>query len=188
MKDHLESSIFGDHDEDHLDEHHDDHHDDQFEDRLHDLQARESHEPVGPAHAAYHPAGPSDAPVGERASGRGRKRRRRAPVAGGSKPPVWRRLLVIVLALAVIVGGLAVAYTALRPVVEGLMESNDYPGPGDGKVRITVEEGAGGSAIARELVDRDVIKSSKAFVYAATADPRSTSIQPGVYNLKTQMK
>ncbi len=149
MRDHLESSIFGDHD-DHPEDH------------------PEAHLDGDPAIEA-----PASGTV---------------PAAVRSKPPVWRRLLVIVLALAVIGGGLAVAYTALRPVVEGVLESNDYPGPGDGEVRVTVEDGAGGSAIARELVEADVIKSTKAFVDAANADSRSTGIQPGVYELKTQMK
>ncbi len=104
------------------------------------------------------------------------------------KPPVWRRLLVIVLALGIIGAGVAVAYGALRPVVEGFLESNDYPGPGDGSVRVTVEQGAGGSAIARELVDSEVIKSTKSFVDAANADAKSAGIQPGVYEMKKQMR
>jgi UPF0755 protein len=101
---------------------------------------------------------------------------------------VWRRLVVIVLALGIIGAGVAVAYSALRPVVEGFLESNDYAGPGDGSVRVTVEQGAGGSAIARELVDSEVIKSTKSFVDAANADAKSSGIQPGVYELKKQMR
>ncbi|HET7801320.1 MAG TPA: endolytic transglycosylase MltG [Humibacillus xanthopallidus] len=169
MKDHLESSIFGDHD-DHAD----------------------VHDPVGrdAAHPAAPPASRRELREAELAAKRSRGRRRSGGAAreGRGKPPWWRRLIVIVLALAVIGGGVVVAYHALRPVVEGFLESNDYPGPGDGSVRVTVEQGAGGSAIARELVDADVIKSTKAFVEAANADAKSGGIQPGVYEMKKQMR
>ena len=166
MKDHLEASIFGDHD-DHADGHDPVEHDD--------------------AHPAALPTSRREVRQAEQA---GRRRGRRGGGAGGGrgKPPWWRRLLVIALALAVIGGGVAVAYHALRPVVEGFFESNDYAGPGDGSVRVTVEQGAGGSAIARELVDADVIKSTKAFVEAANADSKSGGIQPGVYEMKKQMR
>ncbi|HVG65803.1 MAG TPA: endolytic transglycosylase MltG, partial [Actinomycetota bacterium] len=123
-----------------------------------------------------------------------RKRSSRRGGKGGSsgapkgRPSVFRRLVVIVLALAVIGGGVAVAYKALKPVVEGFLESNDYPGPGTGEVRVTVDQGAGGSAIAKTLADQDVVKSSKAFIEAANNDPKSAGIQPGVYEMKKQMK
>ena len=174
MKDHLESSIFGDHDE-HA-----------------DVQDPVAHGADDRHHAqAEHVAPPMsrrEIREAELAAKRSRTKKGRAPREGRGKPPVWRRLLVIVLALAVIGGGVAVAYKALRPVVEGFLESNDYPGPGDGEVRVTVDQGAGGSAIARELFDADVIKSTKSFVEAANADSRSSGIQPGVYEMKKQMR
>ncbi|MFC7596627.1 endolytic transglycosylase MltG [Terrabacter sp. GCM10028922] len=161
MKDHLESSIFGDHEDtvEHLDEPHTPVALSRREIREQELAARRR---------GRRPAGP-------------------APTGRGT-PSVLRRILVIVLALAVIGGGVAVAYTALRPVVESLLESNDYPGPGTGEVRVTVEQGAGGSAIAKVLVEQDVVKSSKAFIEAANEDPKSAGIQPGVYEMKKQMK
>jgi UPF0755 protein len=167
MKDHLESSIFGDHD-DHADVHDPVVHDD--------------------AHVTAPPMSRRELREAELAAKRSRRHLGRASREGRGKPPWWRRLLVIVLALAVIGGGIAVAYTALRPVVEGFLESNDYPGPGEGEVRVTVEQGAGGSVIARELVDADVIKSTKSFVEAANADSKSSGIQPGVYEMKKQMR
>jgi UPF0755 protein len=81
-----------------------------------------------------------------------------------------------------------VAYKALRPVVEDFLEANDYPGPGSGQVQVTVEDGQGGTAIAKTLVEDDVVKSTKAFIEAANADPRSAGIQPGIYTLKKQMR
>ncbi|GAA2478658.1 endolytic transglycosylase MltG [Terrabacter carboxydivorans] len=179
MKDHLESSIFGDHED--------------TVDGVEHLDA--GHPPEGAAPGAT----PSsrremrEQELAARRRGRGRGKRRGArdgaagkPARG--KPSVLRRLVVIVLALAVIGGGVAVAYKALRPVVEGFLESNDYPGPGTGEVRVTIEGGSGGTAIGKTLADADVVKSSKAFVEAANNDPRSAGIQPGVYTMKRQMK
>ena len=159
MKDHLETSIFGDHD-----------------DPAHDEQ-----DAVGSPPA---PRSRREAREQEQAARRSRKR------AGGSKgkPSLLRRLAVMVLALAVIGGGVAIAFIFLRPVVEGFLEPNDYPGPGSGSVRVTIEQGSGGSTIAGLLADQDVVKSTKAFIGAAKADPKSAGIQPGVYALRKQMK
>jgi len=55
-------------------------------------------------------------------------------------------------------------------------------------VRVTVAQGAGGSAIATVLADQDVVKTTKAFIEAASEDPKSAGIQPGVYEMRTQMK
>ncbi|CAN7415633.1 endolytic transglycosylase MltG [Terrabacter sp. LjRoot27] len=164
MKDHLETSIFGDHEEtvEHVEETHAAPPMSRREMREQELAARKR---------------------GGRRSGKDTK-----SGAPKGKPSVFRRLVVMVLALAVIGGGVAVAYKALRPVVEGFLESNDYPGPGTGEVRVTVDQGAGGSAIAKTLADQDVVKSSKAFIEAANNDPKSAGIQPGVYEMKKQMK
>jgi UPF0755 protein len=174
MKDHLETSIFGDHEE-HLD---------------HPEQAGQG-EHYDEPHTAPAPMSRREIREAELAARKGGRRGRAAasaPRGGRSKPSVLRRLIVIVLALAVIGGGVAVAYKALRPVVEGFLESNDYPGPGSGEVKVTVDEGARGSSIAKTLAEQDVVKSSKAFIEAANNDPKSAGIQPGVYELKKQMK
>jgi len=164
MKDHLESSIFGDREEivEHVEETH----------AAPPMSRREVREQELAARKRGSRRGGGNTKVG----------------APRGKPSVFRRLVVIVLALAVIGGGVAVAYKALKPVVEGFLESNDYPGPGTGEVRVTVDQGAGGSAIAKTLADQDVVKSSKAFIEAANSDPKSAGIQPGVYEMKKQMK
>lgn len=176
MKDHLESSIFGDHDD------HDAH--------AHEAEAldrSDAHEQDDPHRLEAEAATPSASRRERRDPDGGRGRRRRRGARPG-KGRALRRLLVIVLALGVIGGGVAVAWTALRPVVEGFLESNDYPGPGTGEVRVTVAQGAGGASIAKELADSDVVKSSKAFIEAANADAKSSGIQPGVYVMKKQMR
>lgn len=159
MNDHLESSIFGDHDE-HV-----------------DAQVA----PDDPD------AGRAPAPLTRRELREAEQRSRRAPGRRSHKPPAWRRLAVILLALVVVGGGVAIAYTYLRPVVSGFLESNDYPGPGSGQVEVKVEQGDTGAAIAKTLVEADVVKSSKAYIEAAKANPKSAAIQPGAYRLKKQM-
>ncbi|GAA2744046.1 endolytic transglycosylase MltG [Terrabacter aerolatus] len=176
MKDHLESSIFGDHEDtvEHLD----------HVDDVNHLEETHAAPPLSRRELR-------EQELASRKRGGRRSGRRGKTATSGvprGKPSVFRRLVVIVLALAVIGGGVAVAYKALRPVVEGFLESNDYPGPGTGEVRVTIDAGSGGTAIAKALVDADVVKSTKAFVDAANNDPRSAGIQPGVYTMKKQMK
>jgi UPF0755 protein len=52
---------------------------------------------------------------------------------------------------------------------------------------IIIPEGASGDQIARILFDQGVVKSSRAFFAAATANPRSQSIQPGTYRIDTKI-
>lgn len=189
MKDHLESSIFGDHDE--VVEHEDEA--DHGVDHGFPLADERAQTPGG----GVTPVAPGLSRRELREQGltgrrRGRRRKRAAAAdvtpAPRGRPSAVRRILVILIALAVIGGGVAVAYKALRPVVESVFESNDYPGPGTGEIRVTVDPGAGGGAIAKTLVADDVVKSSKAFIEAADNNPKSASIQPGVYVMKKQMK
>jgi UPF0755 protein len=175
MKDHLESSIFGDHDD------------------PADVHDHAVHDSALHGDVLEEPTSRRELREAERSAQRSRRRRGgdargESTRAARGKPAWWRRTIVIVLALALIGGGVVVAYQALRPVVAGFLESNDFPGPGEGTVRVTVEQGAGGSVIARELVDADVIKSTKSFVEAANADAKSSGIQPGVYEMKKQMR
>ncbi|WP_347350213.1 endolytic transglycosylase MltG [Intrasporangium sp.] len=127
------------------------------------------------------------APPGGRAAGRSGRRHGRARSGRSHKPPLLRRIAVIVLALALIGGGVAVAYTYLRPVVSGMFESNDYPGPGSGSVRVVIEHGDTGAAIATALLEAGVVKSTKAYIEAAADNPKSAGIQPGTYRLRRQM-
>ncbi len=148
MKDHLESSIFGDTDD---------------------------HEATG--FEAEHRA----------LSRRERRRARKEEQRVGGKPSTVRRLVVIVLALAVVGVGAFVAVTLLRPLVASFTQANDYAGPGTGEVQVKVSQGDGGTAIAKTLREDDIVKTTKAFIEAANADPRSAGIQPGVYALRKQM-
>src|SRR5215831_2992780 len=63
--------------------------------------------------------------------------------------------------------------------------SPDYTSnPATTPVNVTVNEGDSASAIAVELYNKKVVKSTKAFIQAANAQQeKSKSIQPGVYKL-----
>lgn len=98
-----------------------------------------------------------------------------------------RRMGCLFIAIALVAVAAFAAYTVLRPVVDGFLESNDYPGPGSGEVQVVVNDGDTGRAIGATLEKAGVVKTSKAFLEAANADARSASIQPGTYTLKKQM-
>ena len=59
--------------------------------------------------------------------------------------------------------------------------------PATTPVNVTVNDGDSASAIAVELYNKKVVKSTKAFIQAANAEPKSKSIQPGVYKLFEEM-
>lgn len=94
---------------------------------------------------------------------------------------------MIVLALVLVGGAAFGAYSALRPLVMQLSAGNDYSGAGTGSVEVTIVEGASGRAIGQLLQEAGVVKSSKAFVDAAAANPKSGTIQPGRYTLRQKM-
>jgi len=108
------------------------------------------------------------------------KRRRPARAA--------RRLLVLLVTLGLVAGAAVLAMTVLRPMLSGLGESGDYPGPGTGSVTVTVAEGDSGRAMGATLEKAGVVKSARAFVDAFQADPRSAVIQPGDYEMRKEMK
>lgn len=98
-----------------------------------------------------------------------------------------RRTGCLFVALVIVAVAAFAAYTVLRPMVEGFLESNDYPGPGTGEVQIVVNDGDTGRAIGATLQKADVVKTAKAYLDAAAADTRAAAIQPGSYTMKKQM-
>jgi UPF0755 protein len=114
-----------------------------------------------------------------------RSHRRRS--AGRPPRGRGRRLGVLVVALALVGLAAFAAYTVLRPVVDGFMESNDFPGPGSGSVAVVVNEGDYPPAMGTALAEAGVVKTRQAFVEAAAANPNSTGIQPGTYTFKKEM-
>lgn len=134
-------------------------------------------------HTMAHEPAPHDAPqFSSRAARRQhdthhqRRRRRRG-----------RRSLVLLVAVVLVVGGALGAVFALRPIVSQLTAPDDYTGPGTGSVSVTIADGASGRTIGRTLEQAGVVKSVKAFVEAASKNPKSGSIQPGQYTLREKM-
>lgn len=109
----------------------------------------------------------------------GRRRRKRSRVPG---------CLAVLVALAVIAGGLWWAgnagLAALRDLVE---DPEDYPGPGRGSVVFEVASGDSSTIICRNLKAEDVVASVDACIGAANANPGSSGIQVGFYELKKEM-
>jgi UPF0755 protein len=91
--------------------------------------------------------------------------------------------LMAFILLAVLGGG---AYFGYHKVKEFFVAA-DYAGSGGDAVQITIAKNSTLTSIGDVLVDADVVKSTKAFVKAAAADPRGKNIQSGTYNLRKQM-
>ena len=105
-----------------------------------------------------------------------------------------RSLLVLVLALVLVGGAAVTAFVLLKPVVAGVFdggstEAEDFPGPGEGEVPVTVKQGDTGESIATALKSAGVVKTRTAYLDASAADPQgSAKIQPGTYTLRKGMK
>lgn len=129
-----------------------------------------------PAHEA---AGAADMGPAQRRDDSRRAQRRR--VKGR------RRLIVMLMALGLVVGAGVVAIKVLLPAFTSLTASNDYVGAGSGAVSVVVHQGDAGRAIGATLENAGVVKTAKAFVDAAKANPQSESIRPGTYALHVKM-
>ncbi|MGD9960206.1 endolytic transglycosylase MltG [Nocardioides sp.] len=97
--------------------------------------------------------------------------------------------LAVLVALALLAG---VAYFAISKGVEAISDRfggpEDYPGPGTGQVLVEVQEGDTGADIGNTLKAKGVVKSVTAFTDAFAANPDSTGIQVGYYQLRKEMK
>ena len=98
-----------------------------------------------------------------------------------------RALLVVVIALAVIVGGGYLVFTRGTHYLSDKLQTDDYEGKGQGSVQVTIPEGATISDMADQLAAAGVVKSPDSFRKAARKEPDATSIRPGVYRVKREM-
>jgi UPF0755 protein len=95
-------------------------------------------------------------------------------------------MLVAVLLLAGMVGGV---YYGGRLLLGDMFSSvPDYPGEGSGSVQVKVLPGDTVRDMGKTLEAAGVVQSAAAFVKAARDDARATTIQPGVYRLRKQMR
>ncbi|MFI5496982.1 endolytic transglycosylase MltG [Actinoplanes sp. NPDC051859] len=113
----------------------------------------------------------------EGAPERGKPRHRRA----GSGKSTIAFVLVFVL-----LGGLGLGGYVGFEKVRGFFTAADYDGAGTGKVEVSLKAGSL-TAIGDTLTEKDVVKSTAAFVEAAEANPKGKGIQPGTYSLRSQM-
>lgn len=109
------------------------------------------------------------------------------PAAGGRR----RRsrlgqgiVLAVMLLVLVAIGGVAIL--GVR-TVSRMLTPGDYAGSGTGSVTVQIRTGDTITDMATTLADAHVVKSTEAFRRAASADSRSTSVQPGFYRLRAQM-
>jgi UPF0755 protein len=118
---------------------------------------------------------------------RGRHRHRRST----RKPPKKRRRgrsFVALFFTLVLLGGLAAGGWYGYEKLQGFFNAPDFNSAGTGEVTVQVKKGDTATDIANTLVTKNVVKSARAFVEAADANPRSKNIQPGFYKLREQMR
>jgi UPF0755 protein len=96
-----------------------------------------------------------------------------------------RAAFAVLVSLAVLVGGGWFILSKAQTAWYNYRTAEDYLGPGDAAVQVTIPKGSTVPQIAQILVTAGVIKSTKAFTSAAAAS--TSSIQAGKYNMLTQM-
>ena len=96
--------------------------------------------------------------------------------------------LAVLLAAAVLAFGGYFVWDRTTGFVASLGEVPDYPGPGKGKVTVTVPTGSSLDVIGGILVDKDVVKSNRAWDQAVRSEERAQTVQAGSYIMKTQMR
>jgi UPF0755 protein len=115
---------------------------------------------------------------------------------GNPDPGRWRhrkkegkgRSVVAFVVVLLLLGGLGAGGWYGYDRFAGSFLAADFDGPGTGEVIVEVKKGDSAAAIAQTLLDKGVVKSTKAFVNAANENSDSTGIQVGSYKLRKQMK
>ena len=95
-------------------------------------------------------------------------------------------LLFLLLLVAALLAGALFAGSKLIDRLGG-SGAEDFTGEGTGEVVVQVEPGDTAGDVAETLVQEGVVASRAAFFEVAAADPRSTGLQPGFYQLRSQM-
>ncbi|GAA1986284.1 endolytic transglycosylase MltG [Isoptericola halotolerans] len=101
---------------------------------------------------------------------------------------------MLVLVLGLLGGGAYVFWDRMSSALGGLdlsfgfnSASEDYSGPGVDPVQVVIPAGATGTMMGTVLAEADVVASVGAFTQAFESSPAAASIQPGTYELYTQM-
>ncbi|MFJ2823545.1 endolytic transglycosylase MltG [Streptomyces toxytricini] len=122
----------------------------------------------------------------EAGSGGGRRAGRSKGKGKGKPKRSGAACLVAALVIAGVVGGGGYyGYTYLKA---RFGSAEDYAGSGNGEsVEVEIPNGATVAQMGSILKEAGVVASTQAFIDAATADKRSTGIQPGTYTLQKKM-
>lgn len=100
----------------------------------------------------------------------------------------WAGIVAVGLSLVILVGGSLLMVTqGVGFIKDRLTSAGDYPGPGTGEVTFEVREGDLLAAIGRSLKEQGIVASVQAFTDAAAANPESTGIQVGYYEMREEM-
>ncbi|MDQ0619076.1 endolytic transglycosylase MltG [Arthrobacter globiformis] len=96
-----------------------------------------------------------------------------------------RRLVALLLTLALFVTATVVGAQFLKPLL-GNDKPADFPGPGTGQVKVSVDPGEGPVSVAAKLEDAKVVANAETFMVALTAS--GGTLSPGEYDFKQEMK
>ncbi|MER5931447.1 endolytic transglycosylase MltG [Streptomyces sp. NPDC002054] len=125
---------------------------------------------------------------GPRDGGRRAARGKGQGKAKGKKPKKRRNGVACLFVALVLVGGVGgVGYYGYSFLQDKFGEPADFTGEGTEPVDVEIKAGSSLGAMGRALKEAGVVASVDAFTEAAQADPRGTSIQPGVYPLRKGM-
>lgn len=97
---------------------------------------------------------------------------------------------MLVVAVALVAGAGYVVWGIVGGAFNGGGDETvqDYDGPGQGAVQVSVAAGDTGGQIGQKLVDAGVVATVKAFTSAYAANAQAQSIQPGAYSLRLEMR
>ncbi|MBX6387356.1 MAG: endolytic transglycosylase MltG [Microbispora sp.] len=122
---------------------------------------------------------PRRRPPGSRMQQRRSRRRRKRQRRKGRVAT----LFAIAIIVAVLGGVGYYGFTFAR----GVMIPKDYVGEGHGEVVVEIEEGASATDVAQMLEEKGVVASARAFINAIGAAGKSSSLQPGQYEMRKGM-
>ncbi len=114
--------------------------------------------------------------------------------AAGRKRPVRtkkrarrRRNTIMLVVFAVFAAGLVGVVLFLQNLLGMGGGPEDYPGPGEGQVTFTVQQGAGPLVIAESLVQQDIISNKETFLGELASQADGREVQPGDYQMQYKL-
>ncbi|MFC0581087.1 endolytic transglycosylase MltG [Micrococcoides hystricis] len=98
-----------------------------------------------------------------------------------------KKTLVLLTSLGVFALAIVVVAMFISNVM-GDAAPKDFPGPGGEQVDFTVQQGEGTISIANRLTEEGVVASTRAFMDALSTNTSDREIQPGEYQMRSEMK